>query len=385
MIREPDRQKRLRIAVLNRHFSATAGGAERYSVALVEQLAARHEFHVFAQHIDHHWPGVTYHKVSYLFRRPRWINQLWYATCTWWATRTGFDVVHSHEITWHGQVQTVHVLPIYYNLFDGRGGWKFFLRWVKLVTSPRLLVYVWLEHFRFAQKPHRSIVATSGSLLKTMRESYPNTSSMLKMLSPGVLEVSGLASDADKQAARIMLGLPLSRPVILFVANDYRKKGLGSLLLALSKLSENVVLAVVGNPVQLSEFRAMAQDLGLAARVFFLGSLIDMSTVYRAADVLTHPTHEDTFAMVVLEAMAHGLPVVVTGLPYCGISGLLTDGVNALVLDDPSNLVLLAEKIELILKSESLRLNLGAAAIEFAKQHLWSRIAQKQEQIYRLT
>ncbi|MDD5472307.1 MAG: glycosyltransferase, partial [Sideroxydans sp.] len=111
--------RRLRIAVLNRQFSATGGGAERYSMALVAQLAAQHEIHVFAQHIDHDVPGVSYHRVSKLVSRPRWLNQLWYAGVTWWATRRGFDVVHSHENTWHGQVQTVHVLPIKYNLFQG--------------------------------------------------------------------------------------------------------------------------------------------------------------------------------------------------------------------------------------------------------------------------
>src|SRR4051812_18572414 len=84
---------RLRIAVLNRTFSSTGGGAERYSIALVEALAARHEIHVYAQEISHDWPGVTYHKVSCPTRKPRWVNQLWYATATWLATRSGFDVV----------------------------------------------------------------------------------------------------------------------------------------------------------------------------------------------------------------------------------------------------------------------------------------------------
>ena len=114
--------RRLRVAVLNRVFVPTGGGAERYSMALVEQLAQQHDFHVFAQQVDHQWPGVTYHRVSAPLVRPRWINQLWYATATWWATRRGFDVVHSHENTWHGGVQTVHVLPIRYNLFLGRTG-----------------------------------------------------------------------------------------------------------------------------------------------------------------------------------------------------------------------------------------------------------------------
>ena len=67
---------RLRIAVLNRVFSPTGGGAERYSIALVEQLAQRHEIHIFAQQTDHHWPGVTYHTMSSPMNRPRWINLL---------------------------------------------------------------------------------------------------------------------------------------------------------------------------------------------------------------------------------------------------------------------------------------------------------------------
>ena len=78
---------RLRVAVLNRVFSAGGGGAESYSIRLVEQLAARHEIHVFAQEIRHDWPGVTYHRVSSPLRKPRWVNQIWYAVATWSATR----------------------------------------------------------------------------------------------------------------------------------------------------------------------------------------------------------------------------------------------------------------------------------------------------------
>ena len=85
----------MKIAVLNRVFATTGGGAESYSIALVEQLAQRHEVHVFAQQIDHAWPGVTYHRISYPMAKPRWVNQLWYAFATWRATRHGFDVVHS--------------------------------------------------------------------------------------------------------------------------------------------------------------------------------------------------------------------------------------------------------------------------------------------------
>ena len=59
-------KRRLRVAVLNIFFSPTGGGAERYSIALVEQLAPRHDIHVFAQRIEHNIPGVTFHVVCRL-------------------------------------------------------------------------------------------------------------------------------------------------------------------------------------------------------------------------------------------------------------------------------------------------------------------------------
>ena len=142
--------ERLRIAVLSRNFSTTGGGAERYSIALVEQLAVRHEVHVFAQAIAHDFPGVNYHRIPMPMERPRWINQLYFGWKTWRATRTGFDIVHSHENSWHGNVQTVHVLPVKHTLFAGKRGLALALRWLKVVTSPRLLAYLWLEKRRYA-------------------------------------------------------------------------------------------------------------------------------------------------------------------------------------------------------------------------------------------
>ena len=385
---------RLRIAVLNRNFSATAGGAERYSMALVEQLAARHDMHVFTQSIDHNWPGVTYHLIKMPLRRPRWVNQLWFATATWWATRvhpkssleTGFDVVHSHENTWHGDVQTVHVLPVKYNLFHGRTGWRLALRWLKVLTSPRLLVYLGLEHLRYAVQPGRAVVVTSDSLLALFKATYPAAKAMASVITPGIVLPALPITEADRRAARQQLGLPQGKPCILLVGNDLRKKGLSCLLDALRLLPEQVVLAVVGQSAQLAAFRQQVKASGLDTRVFFLGSLGDVSTAYRAADCLAHPTLEDTFAMVVLEAMAHGLPVVVSSSKFCGIAGLLENELNALILEDPRDATALVKALHRILDDvlgdSSMRSDMGRAARTFAEKFEWVRIAGQQEALY---
>jgi UDP-glucose:(heptosyl)LPS alpha-1,3-glucosyltransferase len=374
--------QRLRIAVLNRQFSPTGGGAERYSIALVEHLAARHDIHVFAQHIAHAWPGVTYHKVSQVLTRPRWLNQLWYATATWWATRRGFDVVHSHENTWHGNVQTIHVLPVKYNLLHGLTAWRRAMRWVKIATSPRLLVYLALERSRFSLRKPRAIMVTSNSLVPQMEAAYPASASAIQVVTPGVDRVWGLPTSLQKANARQHFGLPADGFCILFVGNDYRKKGLQSLLQALLKLPVNAYLAVVGNPTQIPHFKAQAQNLGMADRVYFLGALRDVSPAYLAADCLAHPTLEDTFAMVVLEAMAHGLPVVVSAERYCGIAALLTNDLNALVLSDPRDARELATALSRLAQSAALVDRLSSAALTFAHQHQWATLALAQEAIY---
>jgi glycosyltransferase involved in cell wall biosynthesis len=370
--------RRLRVAVLNRVFAATGGGAERYSIAVVEQLAAKHDLHVFAQEIGHQWPGVTYHRVACFSKKPRWLNQLWYAYATWQATRQGFDIVHSHENTWHGHVQTIHVKTVKRSLFDGRTGAKRVLRWLKIALSPRLLSYVMLERVRMAPHPGKAIVAVSQALRDELVDQYPRAAPCTSVITPGV----NMPMHPMEQAqARRALDVPAEGQFVLFVANDYLRKGLPTLLKAMQSI-DHVQLLVVGSPVQIDRFKAMATALGIRGRVHFLGTLQDLGPAYVAANVLAHPTLEDSFAMVVLEAMAHGLPVVVSGPAHCGISAQLTDGVNALLLVNPQDADALRQALQSVLCEAATAVALSQAGAAFAKQHTWEQTGRAYEELY---
>jgi UDP-glucose:(heptosyl)LPS alpha-1,3-glucosyltransferase len=369
----------MRIAVISRVFSKSGGGAESYSVALVQQLAQRHDIHVFAQESNRPVSGVTYHRIFCLSRKPRWVNLLLYAVATWWRTRSGFDVVHSHENTWHGQIQTIHVRPLRYNLLHKRTGIRRLLRWLKVALSPRLITYVFLEGARFKPAPGRHVVATSDTLKQECEQIYPASQLQLSVVTPGTY----LQQDTvTRSMARRQLGLPADAPLLLFVANDYARKGLDALLQALAQLPADVQLAVAGNPAPIPRYRQKADQLGLQGRVHFLGSLNDLSLAYRAADCLAHPTLEDSFAMVVLEAMAHGLPVVVSGPAHCGISRQLQDGVQALLLQDPRDSGQLARLIAQILHQPDLADQLRRQALAFAQRHSWESAALQYETLY---
>ncbi len=372
----PDRV--LKVAVLNRIFSSAGGGAERYSIALVEQLAARHEIHVFAQEIYHNWPGVTYHSISCWFKKPRWLNQLWYAYATWRATRKGFDIVHSHENVWHGDVQSIHVKSVKRSLFDGREGWRRGLRWLKITLSPRLISYMALERVRMSPRPGVAIVAVSQALQDELTAQYPQAQTYLSVITPGVaLPVH----TPDREQARRLLGVPSEGQYVLFVANDYVRKGLSTLLEAMQGMA-GVHLLVVGHPGQTERYQTVASTLGVQERVHFLGSLQDMGPAYCAANLLAHPTLEDTFAMVVLEALAHGLPVVVSSGAYCGISSLLTHDADALILEHPRDADALRQALVRVLTETTLANSLRQAGQTFANHHSWQQAAQAYERIY---
>ena len=366
--------KRLKIAVLHRIFRSDAGGAEAYAVAVALELAKRHEVHVFAQEMDASLRAVTYHPIALYFKRPRWLNQLVYALASWWQTRKGFDIVHSHENTWHGDVQTVHVIPMRCKPKKS----PFY--WLKLLTSPRLCTYTALEFFRFKGPAHRLWVSVSHPLqqqLSLMRPALPLT--RLCTISPGIYpwkavrEASSIASNVKHQIQRTK--------VLLWVGNDALKKNLSTVLHAMTHLDNTFHLWVVGKAAPHQAWYTLAQSMGLSERVKIMGVISDMDVAYSAADILLHPTLEDTFGMVVLEAMSRGVPVVVSSEAYCGISADLTHGLNAYVVKDPMDAIQLADAVNEIMQEGTYdRYQVQASA--FAQQHLWTDVAKQYELLF---
>ena len=83
--------KRLKVAVLIRHYNASAGGAERYCVELTKRLAKIYDVHVFTQHNSEQSENTTFHRIPQWFQRPRYLNQLLFSWFTKRATKDKFE------------------------------------------------------------------------------------------------------------------------------------------------------------------------------------------------------------------------------------------------------------------------------------------------------
>ena len=120
-------------------------------------------------------------------------------------------------------------------------------------------------------------------------------------------------------------------------------------------------------------FKRLAEQLGVSDRVIFAGARSDLPTIYPAADAFVLPTLYETFALVCLEAMASGLPVLAS--PVGGIEDYLRDGENGLHIQrDPKEI---AAKLDQLLNDRELHARLREAGIATAKKYEWKKVAQQ--------
>jgi len=146
------------------------------------------------------------------------------------------------------------------------------------------------------------------------------------------------------------VGLNPNAPTVLFVGGMDRAhffKGVPVLLDALTLVKNSGLLVqalLVGDGALRSEFEARAAGLGITDRVRFLGAVPDanLPAVYNAADLLVLPstTRGEAFGMVILEAMASGLPVIATDLP-----GVRTLALEAGTIVEPRSVPDLADAL----------------------------------------
>src|SRR5207245_11592407 len=135
-------------------------------------------------------------------------------------------------------------------------------------------------------------------------------------------------------ALRVLAGAPRnvreSDLVLRLIGNDWRVKGLDSVLRAVATLRELPFLVIAAGDDSPGSFRETAKLLGVLERCRFESSREDVLDLYACADLYVSPTLEDSFGLPAAEAMACGLPVLtsVTG----GGAELIHDGIDGFIL-----------------------------------------------------
>jgi glycosyltransferase involved in cell wall biosynthesis len=179
---------------------------------------------------------------------------------------------------------------------------------------------------------------------------------------PSAVDLVRFRPDVDGSAVRAKLGFEGAR-VLAFTGRLVPHKGVDVIVRALPKLPPDVRLLVVGRGPRLSELHALARRLGADERIRFCPDVSDaeLPQYLRAADLFVFPSQNrlEGFGLVVAEAMAAGLPVVIADMP--GVREVIEPGKQGLLVE-PLIQRDLVEKLTSLLDDAPLRHRMALAA-----------------------
>ena len=182
---------------------------------------------------------------------------------------------------------------------------------------------------------------------------------------------------SDEQADRIRRRLELPERFVLWVGTLEPRKNLTGLVEAMRNLDDDVCLVAVGpKGWELSVNEIFAP---LEGRIYRLGWVDDetLSGLYRAATVFVFPSHLEGFGLPVLEAMAHGTPVVTS-------RGTATEEAagGAALLVDPSDPSSLTQVVKQVLYDTGLQTTLRESGLLQAQKRSWSASVESYRQVF---
>lgn len=235
---------------------------------------------------------------------------------------------------------------------------------------PRYRLYRAFEEAVFGRDSRTQILILSEIQETQYVQHYGTPEGRLHRMPPNVPRdrIAGPDAPEIRRAFRQSLGLKEDDRFLLQLGSDFRRKGLDRSIRALAALPEplraRTWLYVVGDSPQ-RPFARLARQLGVADRVVFLGPRDDVPRLLVAADLLVHPAYQEAAGIVLLEALASGLPVVVSGI--CGYACYVEQARAGWVLPGPFEQALFQRTVQAALERSDLA-EVGHRGIDFARR-----------------
>lgn len=238
-------------------------------------------------------------------------------------------------------VPSVH-RSAYELVLDRRTG----LERLKQQVNPYHRIRLELERRTFAPGGYARVLTMSESVRDDVLRHYgvPAEDVVVQPHGYDAARFSATRRPALRAETRRRLGLGEEDRVVLFVANELERKGFDTLVEAVAGLEDDGVLLRVVGAIDADAAMAMARDAGLEGRTTVTGPSEDVAAEYAAADVFALPTRYEPWGLVIIEALASGLPVCTTRL--AGASSAISEGRTGRLADDPDDVAELRAHLE---------------------------------------
>ncbi len=389
----------MKIALIIEHFDPSRGGAENYTFWLSEQLARRgHEVHALCHDSarKRHKYQAAHQGASHDVQRSAQAGKLpdvvppngvhvhrlpaiklstgigfrqFGVAAKDWCKANHPDVAHSMTVAWAGDLYHPHA-GVYariqqQSVSSRETSQAANLKRLMLQFSSKQRTLLALERRAaqaMADQQPWKILCISPAMEDDFRSLYGSADDKLALLENPMMLQPPEASQIqkDRQWFRDVYALAPQDRVAVFVGHDFRRKGLSWAIRAVAQTKTSWKLVVVGLG-KVKNYIALAQDLGVADRVKFIGPTQVISGVYSAADALLLPTFYDSFGLVALEAVAYGLPVISTR--FLGCHGYIENHRLGTIVDSPREFAGMAQAMDALATQLPDRTDLARAAL----------------------
>lgn len=368
----------MRVALVYRSFNVS-GSLARKTVELARYLSRRHDVHVFsigARTDTSLAPQCTFHDVpvGHLGDGSRFSAQellTFGSRAARLVDTEQFDVVHvCNPSTWIGNVLHLPGVARGEAVLQGLSRGEFFASYVRHPGNAARWI---VERRALRNEALRRIHVDAPSVLADL-ELYHGIPPERILVVPPAVNLAEFRPAEDRVAARASVSVHPERTVFLFCGSDFQRKGLDRAIEALAATNVDAELLVVGSYREEARFRALARDRGISDRVRFLGSRSDIARYYQAADVLLLPTRADVWGITPIEAMASGIPSIVT--TAAGSASVIRKAGAGIVLSEPCAVRELCEAMEHLAHDHGLRQEMGRRGLAAAVAHSWENSGQ---------
>ena len=358
----------------------TVGGSGILATELGISLAKRgHEIHFITSsmpfRLNKRYPNIYFHQVEVnqyaVFQYPPYTLSL-ASKIAEVVKNEGLDIIHAHYAMPHAVCGIL----------------------AKQMTNERLKVVTTLhgtditvlgsdssmqDMIKFAIEKSDAVTAVSNALVKETYDLIQPDKEIKTIYNFIDYPAPADNSDIDLKAE---LNIKEDEKVIIHVSNFRKVKRIPDILNAFAAVSKRLPckLVLVGDGPEMGTVNKQIKKLGLRERVILLGKQENLHELYAISDACVLMSEKESFGLVLLEAMLHGVPCLGTNIG--GIPEVIQDGMNGYIVEKGDS-DSAAEKLYELLKDDRKRQAMGENAIRIVREHFeTSRIVDQYEDLY---
>ena len=312
------------------------------------------------------WPKRTWLSLLALFRQTVWFSTVGTLRARRFLRQRPGAVSICHNSVMTGHVYVNHGIVGQSMRARGKGAWR-------MVRNPTHSLTFVRDLIRYRSRMHRAVVVLAPSERAALQAVYGRVRPETVLIPHGVdLERFHPPDPQERAHARAQFRLDEQSRVALFVGHEFGRKGLEYAIAGLVHAPEVLLLVAGGDVPSLAAAQAQAERAGVAQRVLFMGPRHgDLPIFFAAADMFVLPSAYESYGLVILEALACGLPVIATSVGCA--PEVIVDGENGFLVERNA----LAVGTCMARTASAGRDAFSDSARRTAEQHSWRHCAEQ--------